>query len=123
MKKITLALALCSVVLGMASCTRGGNVDRGNGGYIGRRGDRNDETIYDTDTNADNGDRRGDLGEDIYNIPHDVRRGIDDAGDALRDGIDDAGDDIRNGLDNAEWNLRHGMNRGGSTPDNSTVIR
>lgn len=107
MKKIITALALCAVMLGMASCTRGGNIDRGDDGLIGRHGHRHDETAYDTD--ADLGDRSRDLGEDIYNIPGDVRRGLDDMGDDIRNGMDRAKDDIGNGLDRAGDDVRDGV--------------
>ncbi len=129
MKKIITALALCSVVLGLASCTRGGNIDRGNGGYIGDRDGHREDTTYRADTDAGENRRDydgymdGELGNDIYNIPHDVRRGIDRAGDDIRDGINDAGDDVHNGLKNAEDNIRRGLNLGGNTYDNRNVIK
>lgn len=112
MKKIIITLALCSAMLSMASCTRGGNIDRGDDGYIGHHGNRHESTtdIHDTDRNErkyHNG-----ISDDIYHLPRDIRRGIDDAGD-----------DMRNGLRNAENNLRDGMNRGGSTFDNRNVIK
>ena len=112
MKKIIITLALCSAMLGMASCTRGGNIDRGNGGYIGKDHDRREEVTDAHDTDRDERKYHNGIADDIYHIPHDVRRGIDDAGDG-----------IRNGLDNAEWNLRHGMNLGGTTPNNYNVIK
>lgn len=111
MKKIIIALALISVMTGMASCTRGGNIDRGNDGYLGDR-DRHDGTTNVSDTDRDERSYHNGIGDDVYNLPRDIRRGIDDAGN-----------DMRNGLDNAEWNLRNGMNRGGSTLDNANVIK
>ncbi len=123
MKRIITILALCSVVLSMASCTRGGNIDRGDDGKIGHHGDRHEST---TDVNeTDRADRRyeNDLGDDIYNIPHDVRRGIDRAGDDIRDGIDGAGDDIRNGWERAHDSIERGLNRSGSTYNNRNVIK
>ena len=107
MKKIITALALCTVVLGLASCTRGGNIDRGNDGYIGDH-DRHDGTtdVYETD----NAERR--FEDDIYNLPRDIRRGIDDVGDGIHDG-----------LKNARNNIRRGLDDGGSTFDNRNVIK
>ncbi len=113
MKKIITALALCSVVLGMASCTRGGNIDRGNGGYIGHHGDRHENTTDISDTDKSERRYNDDLGDDIYNIPHDVRRGIDRAGDDIRDGINGAGDDISNGWERAHDSIERGLNSGG----------
>ncbi len=84
MKKIILALALCSLTLSMASCARGGNIDRGNGGRIGTHYYHSETTVPDTDMN----ERRRDLGEDIYNIPRDIRRGIRNFGGDIKDGID-----------------------------------
>ena len=141
MKKIITALALISVVLGMTSCTRGGNVDRGNDGYLGHHGNRHDSTtdISDTDKaerrneeglgdriyDIPNDVRRGlnEVGDDIYNLPHNIRRGMNDAGDDIKRGLNDMGDDMHDGAKNAEYNLKHGLNLGGHTYDNRNVIK
>ncbi len=105
-------------MLGMASCTRGGNADRGNGGMIGNHNGRHEEsTTYSTDGDTDT--RRGynddGMDGDINNIPRDIRRGIDRAGDDIRDGLDDAGNDIRNGADSARDGIMNQM------PNNGTL--
>lgn len=107
MKKIIIALALCSAMVGMASCTRGGNIDRGDDGLIGKHGHRHEETTYDTNRDIEN--RSRDLGDDIYNIPHDVRRGLNDMGDDIRNGMDRAKDDIDRGLNRAGDDVRDGV--------------
>ncbi len=110
MKKIVTALALCSVVFSLASCTRGGNIDRGDDGHLGHHGNKNETTTEIRETEKDERRYRNDIGDDIYNLPRDIRRGIDDAGDSMRDG-----------LRNAENNLRNGLNRGGTTRDNDII--
>ena len=117
MKKIIIALALCSAMLGMASCTRGGNIDRGDDGFIGHHENHSEDTTDVRDT--DNAERRyeGGIGDDIYNLPRDIRHGLNDAGNGIRNGLDNAGNDVHNGLKNAENNLRNGLNRGGDVRD------
>ena len=108
MKKIIIALALCSAMLGMASCTRGGNIDRGDDGFIGHHGNRHDTTDV---RETDNAERRYDdgIGDDIYNLPRDIRRGLDDAGDSIRDDLGRAGDDIRDGSHRIGDDVREGV--------------
>ena len=110
MKRIILALTLCSLTLSMASCARGGNIDRGNGGRIGTHYYRSETAAPDTE--RDERRYHNGIGEDIYDLPRDIRRGMDDAGNEVHDG-----------LRNAERSLRNGLNRGGSTPDNRGVIK
>lgn len=130
MKKIITALALISVVLGMTSCARGGNVDRGDDGYLGHHGNRHESTteVKETDKaerrhdeglgdriyDIPNDVRRGlnEVGDDIYNLPHNVRRGMNDAGDDIKRGLNEIGDDMHDGARNAENNLRRGLNLG-----------
>ena len=130
MKKIITALALISVVLGMTSCARGGNVDRGDDGYLGHHGNRHESTteVKETDKAERRYDeglgdriydipddiRRGlnEVGDDIYNLPHNVRRGMNDAGDDIKRGLNEIGDDMHDGARNAENNLRRGLNLG-----------
>ena len=130
MKKIITALALISVVLGMTSCARGGNVDRGDDGYLGHHGNRHESTteVKETDKaerrneeglgdriyDIPNDIRRGlnEVGDDIYNLPHNVRRGMNDAGDDIKRGLNEIGDDMHDGARNAENNLRRGLNLG-----------
>lgn len=141
MKKIITALALMSVVLGMTSCTRGGNIDRGDDGKIGHHGDCHDSTtdVRDTDKaerrNEEGlGDRiydvpddirRGlnDIGDDIYDLPRDVRHGMDEAGKDIKRGLNKIGSDMHDGARNAEYNLRHGLNQSGHTYDNRNVVK
>ncbi len=110
MKKIITAIALCSVVLSMASCTRGGNIDRGDDGYLGHHGDRHENTTDVSDTDRDERRYHNGIEDDIYNLPRDIRHGLDNAGR-----------DVHNGLRNAEDNLRDGLNRGGTTHNNDII--
>ena len=112
MKKIIISLAICSAMLGMASCTRGGNIDRGDDGYIGNHKNRHEVTTDIHDTDRDERKYHNGIVDNIYDLPRDVRRGVSEAGDNVRDR-----------LNNAEWNLRHGMNLGGSTYENRNVIK
>ena len=141
MKKIITALALISVVLGMTSCTRGGNVDRGDDGYLGHHGDSHKSTteIKDTDKAERRHDdglgdriydipddiRRGlnDIGDDIYNFPRDVRRGMNDAGDDIKRGLNEIGGDMHDGAKNAEENLKHGLNLGSNAYKKRNAIK
>ncbi|MBQ7780291.1 MAG: hypothetical protein IJ404_07335 [Clostridia bacterium] len=141
MKKIITALALISVVLGMTSCTRGGNIDRGDDGLIGQHGSRHESTteVKETDKaerrNEEGlGDRvydipddirRGlnEVGDDIYNLPHNVRRGMNDASEDIKRGLNDMGDDIHDGAKNAEENLKHGLNLSSSAYNKRNAIK
>ncbi len=141
MKKIITALALCSVVIGMTSCTRGGNIDRGDDGLIGHHGNRHDSTTEIKDTDKGEGRdeeglgdriydipddiRRGlnEVGDDIYNLPHNVRRGMNDAGKDIERGLNEVGDGMHNGLKNAENNLKHGLNLGSNAYKKRNAIK
>ncbi len=134
MKKIIITLALCSAMLGMASCTRGGNIDRGDDGFIGHHGNHNEGTTDVSDTGRDERRYEGGIGDDIYNLPRDIRRGLNDAGNdignglhdagnSIRNGINGAGDDVHNGLRNAEDNLRRGLNLGGDGVRDNNMIK
>ena len=98
-------------MLGMASCTRGGNIDRGDDGYLGDH-NRHEATTSPRDTERDERKYHNGIQDDIYHLPRDIRRGADNIGD-----------DVHDGLRNAEWNLRHGMNLGGTTYENRNVIK
>lgn len=47
MRLLVIILALSSVLLGMTSCTRGGNIDKGDDGIIGEHGTTSDDGTHD----------------------------------------------------------------------------
>ncbi len=125
MKKIIIALALSASMLGMASCTRGGNADRGDDGYIGNHGKREEakaeeksgrsmpERELDTEPGYHGGDvtgrEDGSLGDDLYNLPRDARRGIDRSGDDIGRDLRDIGNGIKDSADRFGNDVRRDM--------------
>lgn len=102
MRLLVIILAISAVLLGMTSCARGGNIDKGDDGIIGEHrttGDENDGT-YDERRDGNDGiiDDDYDMTPDInsrrsidrndgnvtdYNngsLPGDIRRGVDNFG-------------------------------------------
>lgn len=58
MRLLVIILALSSVLLGVTSCTRGGNIDKGDNGIIGehgRKAEENDGTYDERRHDADDG--------------------------------------------------------------------
>ena len=91
MKKFLTVLSLLSVMLTATSCMRGGNIDKGNDGYIGNR---NAEAIVTTDYNSniadtDMIDNYDEHEGKIRNIPSKIRDNIDSGiDDIMPDRID-----------------------------------
>ena len=93
MKKIITAFCLIAVLACATSCTRGGNVDKGHNGNIGKR-----EDDYITYTRGDDKDGKG----------NGIKDGIDDGMNDIKDDVDDGmkeGRRIINGAENDIYNL------------------